>query len=100
MNLSLILRLPFLFFYFPPEHLQEFRLQEHFFDCYKNFKDHLNDFTHSVLEAYSIRDNYVIVDAFVAIELDKVIQLIIYNFELFADEFFKEENVSIFIHIE
>lgn len=100
MDLSLVLRLSFFLLDLPPQHLQEFRFQEHFFDGDKDLKDHLNNFTHSIFETYSIRDNYVIVDAFVAIKLDKIIELVVYDFELFADKLFKEEYVPVFIHIE
>ena len=73
---------------------------KHFLDCDENFKDHLNDLTDGKLEADSIRNGNFIIDTLVPVKRQKVFQLSIDLFELFSDEFFKEEDVSIKIDIE
>lgn len=100
MNLSLVFRFLFFFLNLSPEHFQKLRLQKHLFYRDKNLKYHLDYFTHGKFKAYTVRDYDFIINTFVAVEFNKIIEFIVDDFEFFTNEFFKEKYVSVFIDIE
>ena len=98
-DLSLVLVLLVLLLDLPLQHLEEFRLQQHFFDGDEDLQDHLKDLTLCVFEPDAVRDNYFVVDQLVSMQRDQVFQLVIDDLELFADELFKQKDISILIDV-
>lgn len=41
-----------------------------------------------------------IIDAFVSVKENQVLELVVYYFKLFPNEFFEKENVSVFVDVE
>ncbi len=99
-DLALVLRLLLLFLNLPPQDLQELGLEQHLLNSDEDLQDHLDDFTHSELEPNAVGDGNIIVDILVAVEQDQILQLVVYDLELLADELFEEEDVSVFVDVE
>jgi hypothetical protein len=100
MNLSLILWLFLFLFDFSSQNFQELWLQEHFFDGDENFQNQLKDLTNGEFETDSIRNDDLVVNAFVAIERNDVVEFSIDFFELLSNELFEEEDLSVFVDVE
>jgi hypothetical protein len=99
-DLALVLRLLLLFLNLPPQDLQELGLEQHLLNSDEDLQDHLDDFTHSELEPNAVGDGNIIVDILVAVEQDQILQLVVYDLELLADELFEEEDVSVLVDVE
>lgn len=67
MYFSLVLVLPELLLNFSLKHLEELGLEQHLLNCDEDLNDHLKDLALCELEADAVRDNYFIVDEFVAV---------------------------------
>lgn len=99
MYLSLIFILLVLLLDLSLKDLEELRFQQHLLNGDEDLQNHLKDLTLCKLIPDSIGDEDLIVDEFVPVQIDQVIELIINDFELLSDEFFKEEDVSILVHV-
>jgi hypothetical protein len=64
-DLSLVLVLLVFFLDFPLEHLEEFGLEQHFFDSDEDFQDHLKDLTLCEFEPDAVGNGHLVVDQLV-----------------------------------
>lgn len=99
MYLSLILILLVLLLDLSLEDLEEFRFQQHLLNGDEDLQNHLKDLTLCKLIPDSIRNDNLVVDQFVSVQVYQVIELVIDDFKLLSDELFEEEDVSILVHI-
>lgn len=63
------------------------------------FKDKLKDFRQGILKSDPVGNGSVISDKLVSVEIDQILQFFIEDLELFSDELFEEENVSVFVDV-
>jgi hypothetical protein len=96
---SLIFWFAFLLGDFLPEYFDEFRFEEHFLDGDEDFEYHFEDFALGVLEADAVGDGEFVVDEFVPVEGDQVVQLVVDDLELFPDELFEQEDVPVLVYV-
>ena len=99
MYLSLVLVLLILLLDLSLEDLEELRLQQHLLDSDEDLQDHLKHLTLRELVPDAVGDDDLIVDQLVPVQVDKVIELIVDDLELFPDELLKEEDVSVLVDV-
>lgn len=91
----------FLFFFnLSLQNFQKFRFKKHFLDSDEDLKNGLNDLTHSVFKSNTVGNCDFIVNVFVAIEQNQILQLVVYDLELFAYELLEQEDISVFVNVE
>ncbi len=100
MYFSLIFWFFLFFFNLSLQNFQKFRFKKHFLDSDEDLKNGLNDLTHSVFKSNTVGNCDFIVNVFVAIEQNQILQLVVYDLELFAYELLEQEDISVFVNVE
>lgn len=84
---------------FSRENLFELRFEEDFVEGDQNFNDKHHYLRNRIFESNAILNLQIYFDGFVLVQADKIIQLCVYDIELFSNEFFEKENIFLFIYI-
>ena len=100
MNLPLIFRFFFFLLNLSSQDLQELWFQQHLFNSNEYFQYKFDDLTDGKLETDTIGDDDLIIDNLISIDRYDILELSIDFFELFANELFKQKNLSVFIDVK
>ena len=98
-NLALVLHLVLLLLHLALQDLQKLSLQQHLLHGDEDLEDHLHDLADGKLEADAVGNHHLVVDALVPVQGDQVLQLVVYDLELFPDELLEQEDIAVFVHV-